>query len=102
MPPKKTKAKSKGKNQVDDTSSTHSNEPLSQVSKCSQRSRAKKYTKEESDLLVKICSEFRKIIDINSNSTADVKNKKGAWERIKQKFDARCRAEAIYVSFFKM
>lgn len=102
MTPKnpKIKPKAKGKNLVDDGASTHSIEQLSQSSQKSQRSRAKKYTKEECDMLAKVCVEYRQIIDKNSNKDIDVKSKKMAWEKIKRSFDTRCRVEAIYVSCF--
>lgn len=73
---------------------------LSQSTQCSQRTRAKKYTNAETDMLVKICADFHGIININSNKDADIKKKTKAWEHIKRAFDVRCKAEAIFVSFF--
>lgn len=64
----------------------------------SQRTRAKKYSKEESDALLVMCSEFHSIINKNSNSDADKKIKGKAWATIKHKFDAYCQTEGIYVS----
>lgn len=99
MPPKKYGAKT---NRIDDASTSHSIQHLSESTQCSQRSRAKKYTKEETDMLVKICADFHGIINKNSNSTADIKQKTKAWQHIKRTFDKRCKSEAIFVSFFHM
>lgn len=88
MAPKKNK--SKEKDAVDAVESSQS----------SQRSRAKKYTKAEIDMLVKVCADFHGIINKNSNKAADIKQKTKTWEQIKRTFDTRCRAEAIFVSFF--
>lgn len=100
MAPKKSKAEAKGKKNDDEPSSTHSIELSSRNSQCSQRNRARKYTKEECEMLVKICDGFFGILSKNSNRDADVKIKKKTWETIKRTFDVRCRAEAIYVRLF--
>lgn len=70
----------------------------SQLSPKPQRARAKKYSKEESDALLMVCSEFHAIINKNSNSDEDRQNKAKAWEKIKSKFDTYCQAEGIYVN----
>lgn len=101
MAPKKSNAKIKAKKNRAKTSSKHSTEDLSQPSNFSKRNRSKNYTKEETDMLVKVCADFHGIISKNSSSDADKKIKDKTWETIKQRFDARCKAEAIYVSFFR-
>lgn len=103
MAPKKAKGQTKKKINTDETASDHSLDeiPLSQNTQCSQRSRrAKRYSKDESNMLVKVCADFHSIISQNSNRDADVEKKAKVWEMIKRKFDACCRAEAIYVSIF--
>lgn len=75
-------------------------EELSQLSQCSQRSRSKNYSKEETDLLIKICASFQGILNKNSNRDADVLMKQKCWDLIKRKFDEQCRIQAIYVSLF--
>lgn len=101
MPAKKGKAKGKSKDDIDDTSSVHSMEiESSQQSNGSQRGRAKRYSKDEVEMLLKICADYHGILSKNSNSDADKKTKAKAWEKIKRTFDERCRSEAIYVNVF--
>lgn len=107
MPPKQKKAasKTKGKKVRDETPLLDVNEDsqfslLSQSSQFSNRSRAKNYSKDEVDMLVKICADYTGILNKNSNKDSDVKIKQKTWEKIKDAFDTRCHAEAIYVGFF--
>lgn len=79
-------------------SQTEQNTQFSDASPISQRTRAKKYTKDETDALLMFCAEFHGIINKNSSSEADRKIKSNAWETIKRKFDEHCQLEGIYVS----
>lgn len=75
------------------------NSQSSQASQVSHRSRAKKYSKEETEALLEICDEFHGIINKNSNRDADKKNKERAWRNIKHAFDVACKSQAIHVGF---
>lgn len=97
MSSKKVYRKGGIKRHIDETSLINTTEDSSQEN--SKRNRAKKYTKEENDLLVKVCARFNGIINKNSSSDADKKVKVKTWESIKRTFDACCRTEGIYVSF---
>lgn len=70
----------------------------SQASRGSQRIRAKNYTTDEAEALVKVCSKFHTIINKNSSSEGDKKLKEKAWNQIKSDFDKHCRSQGIYVS----
>lgn len=103
--PKKVSPKTKGKKVGDKTPLLDVNEDsqfslLSQNSQSSNRNRAKNYSKDECEILVKICADYTGILNKNSNKDSDVKIKQKTWEKIKDAFDTRCHAEAIYVSFF--
>lgn len=97
--PKSNKKKAKKVVEDESSSSVHSLQQ-SQSSQLTQRSRAKKYTKDETDALLQICNGFHAIINKNSNSDADRKIKATTWERIKTDFDTYCKSQGIYVSSF--
>lgn len=94
-----TKSSAKKANKLNIVSQVLEDSQQSIVSRASQRNRAKKYSKAETDTLLKICAGFHGIINKNSNSDADRKIKTKAWEKIKQSFDSYCRSQGI-VSFF--
>lgn len=104
MAPKKNNAKAKSKVAIDDTSLVQSMQQFiaAAASKSSQRSRAKKYSKDETKLLAQICHQYDPIISKNSNSDADKKIKVKAWQEIQQSFEGRCRTEGIFVSNFSI
>lgn len=62
------------------------------------RIRAKKYTQNECDTLLRTCNRFHTIINMNSNRDSDRIKKENAWKNIKRQFDQRCKADGIYVS----
>lgn len=104
---KKVSPEKKGKKVSDKTPLLDVNEDsqfslLSQNSQSSNRNRAKNYSKDECEMLVKICADYTGILNKNSNKDSDVKIKQKTWEKIKEAFDTRCHAEAIYVGFFLM
>lgn len=70
------------------------------TSQCSQKSksRAKNYSAEECEALIKCCEKFHSVITLNSSRDTDKTEKKAAWKLIKRDFNEYCKSQGIYVS----
>lgn len=82
------------------TSTRISQDETSQSSQKS-KTRAKNYSAEECQALIKCCDKFHTIITKNSNSDKDKNEKQQAWDKIKNDFDIYCKSHGIYVSNIK-
>lgn len=66
------------------------------------KTRAKNYSAEECQALIKCCDKFHTIITKNSNSDKDKQEKQQVWDKIKNDFDEYCKSQGIYVSSIKL
>ena len=85
--------------EVEDEIEDEEEDSIEHNSKTSDRSRAKKNTKDETEALVRICNQYHAVINKNSNTDADRKAKAATWITIKENFNAYCQSEGIYVCF---
>lgn len=71
-----------------------------ETSQSSQNSkfRAKNYSADECQALIKCCDKFHPIITKNSSRDKDKQEKQQAWETIKSDYDHYCKSQGIYVS----
>lgn len=93
MPPKK-----KPKTAVNEIVSEENPQDNFDSSQNTQKTRAKNYSVEESEALVKCCDKYFTIIKLNSNSDKQKQQKRAAWDAIKREFDTYLKSQGFYVS----
>lgn len=82
------------RNSQDDTNDTFASSQNSQ----GQKLRARNYTAEESEALIRCSEKYHAIISKNTGRDKDKKEKIQAWNKIKSDFDQYCQSQGIYVS----
>lgn len=63
------------------------------------RTRARKYSTDECNILMEVCDKYHAIINNNSIRDADKIEKAQTWKKIKTTFETRCRNDGIFVSY---